>query len=599
MIKKKIVLALMTGTAVLSLTGCQKYSKGTIYFALGKGETFPTDFGHNTTWDDSGNPTYSFLTGQANTPVAVDIPDPSKENYYFVGWREKKASGAYTSIKKYIDDEGKSCYYYPYGSTTFYPLFEPLFKISFDLTDAKDSNGVLVDPKLTTSSNSYVDGVLNGYSTMEIPSTDYLPTATGDHLSFQYWYTKYPLTSTTDADGITHYGLDTTSAEGTYQFSTSFGSNSMCFPTSADSTLTLYAKWTEDPTVTIHFNLDGITDDSFLAWKDTTNAKYETLQKQIEGLMKKNLGTTFFDANSGKGPYYYQVDSNSDGTFEIDKRFAGYYLDSDFKKQFNLTSSIGSTSIDLYLKWDSHVTVTLDYNGGKLNDKTTENFSYYEGDVLGTEFYNNHIPVKANASFTGWTNSGTAFNISTAVLSATDITLKANYDDYPTLNLVYSYPSSYPEASKVANPASVQLKAGTSLTDKLATFRSGISDEQLYAGKFTDQNNTDFTYFFMPNSDTTITLNLGYKLKLTFTYYSAASTSITGASDVIKYVGLDDLLNDSSDSLTSLKTLTIGTDTYTFAGFYSDAALTTLAFPIQGSSSATQPSKTIYVKMTL
>jgi hypothetical protein len=103
----------------------------------------------------------------------------------------------------------------------------------------------------------------------------------------------------------------------------------------------------------------------------------------------------------------------------------------------------------------------------------------------------------------------------------------------------------------------------------------------------------------MPNSDTTITLNLGYKLKLTFTYYSAASTSITGASDVIKYVGPDDLLNDSSDSLTSLKTLTIGTDTYTFAGFYSDAALTTLAFPIQGSSSATQPSKTIYVKMTL
>ena len=100
--------------ALSFLSSCSQGLTGRIYFDLNGGVFLDNSFSTN------------YLSGQSGTPVKVNIPDPYKEGYYFVGWREKTKEGSYREINKRRAEDGSAYYYYPYGSDTFYAYFEPL-----------------------------------------------------------------------------------------------------------------------------------------------------------------------------------------------------------------------------------------------------------------------------------------------------------------------------------------------------------------------------------------------------------------------------------------------------------------------------------------
>ena len=93
------------------LPACRAGVTGRIYFDLDGGvftdESFSTEM----------------LVGDAGTPVEIKIPDPVKEGYYFVGWREKNSDGSYRQISKKLTSDGTLSYFYPYGNDTFYAYF--------------------------------------------------------------------------------------------------------------------------------------------------------------------------------------------------------------------------------------------------------------------------------------------------------------------------------------------------------------------------------------------------------------------------------------------------------------------------------------------
>ncbi|MFA6861009.1 MAG: hypothetical protein WCR56_01320 [Bacilli bacterium] len=560
----KRIVALTLVLSLGSLAGCQKYSVGTIKFVLNGGSFADDSFSTDT------------LQGQSNTPVKVTIPDPIKSGYYFVGWREKNSQGSYTTIKQYLY-ENEAYYYYPYGTATFYAYFEPLSTITFDLGTGKDSAGVLVDPKNTTT--SYSNGVLSGYATMNISSTDYLPTATASHKTFNYWASEYPLVEQVDSENNKHFVLDTAQTAGAYRFDTAFGSESMCFPVTTDSTLKLTAQWVEDPTFTLHFNIDGKENVSF-------QAKNEVIKTQIEEKISSSLGVDF----TGTGPYYYPSDTKA-------KRFAGYYLDSSFNQPFNISSEINTKSLDIYFKWNDKIQVVLDYNGGKVGDNTTDTFTdYYSEDILGSDFLTNHTPTKDKADFLGYKLAGKDFLFNSDKLPATDCTLIAQYDDYPVLTLKASYPTGYTGA-KLEDEVST-IKKGQDLSSVLQTYLAKVTDNILDPVEFVDSNGAAFTYQYMTDDDLTLTLNIGYKLVLDIKTYSAASTALTGVEDTLLYCSDGDKITETE--LASLATdFTVSSVDYCFDGFYSDAALTKSALPLVGTTSFTsQVTKIVYRKMT-
>ncbi len=503
---KKIFAAIMMPILTASMWSCNQYVTGTIYFEL-NGGSFPESFG------------VTYLTGKAGEKIEVDIPDPTYDGYYFVGWYEKNSDGEYRAIHTYLDDDGKEYYPYPYGTDTWYAYFEPLSTISFDLTEGAERNGQLIAPSLSASD---FDGTyLNGYVTKSIPSESYLPTATADYLYFDYWYTEYPLVAQDDENGITHYTYDTTQEKGEYEFATQFGTAGMSFP-DIDG-LTLYAAWTEYPTVRVHTGLDAIPDFSFQLGIGESVGDY------LIDLFEENTG---LDLNA-EGYKYYPSDTQ-------ENRFAGFYLDSGYTQSFGLETEIYTEDIDLYVKWDQLIDVYLDYNGGTLDGETYHEFAgtYYTGDKLGYELYNNYKPEKEYATFQYYavdygTENQSAFNFENDELYAPaegkTLYLTAVYEDYPTTTVTLVWPTGYSEDKQAAfhtqyqdQYASVIRQAGgTDISEFFATMDADIQEFDsticvsnylvTYDGGTTWTNHVQKT---MPDEDCEVQVIISYKMQV-------------------------------------------------------------------------------------
>ena len=507
--KRKTPVLLLSLLSSFLLPSCDQYLEGTIHFDL-NGGAFPESF-H-----------FASLSGESGARIETEIPNPTREGYYFVGWRLQERDGTYSEINSYLDQQtGESYYRFPYGDVTLVAYFEPLMTLAFDLTEGAERNGTLVAPE----NASYYDataGVLDGYTTMSIPSTIYLPTASADHLNFQYWYTRYPLVEVTDELGTTHFVEDTSSPEGVYRFDTGFEgsdgtSQGMSFPESEDGQLTLYASWTEDPSVTIHYNLDGVPDSSFQL------AVGEDISQPLVERILQDIGIDL----SQDGYKYYQ-----DGA--IDLRFAGAFLDAAFAKPFPFPSTdsaegnreevpISTENVDIYLDWNRKVDLTLDYGEGTLGGESSfHSEDYYVGDVLGADFAQQHRPTKENADFMGFTFQGTGFNLALDPLPETEdgvVTLLASYDDYPELTIVVDYPDSQLNITQ----ESVAVRSGTDLSATIDETVQGLPTEGResfsFSGIFYQQLQEDGSYGektrfstpVMPTSDTIVTIEMGYK----------------------------------------------------------------------------------------
>ena len=583
---KKLSLVLFI-SLLAPLTACNQYVQGTILFELDGGTFVDPTF--NTT----------SLIGEAGTRINIQIPDAYKEGYYFVGWREKDSAGNYREITPKIDEEtGEYYYLYPYGTDTLYAYFEPLEEIKFDLTDATSRNGKLIAPKINED-DSFSGNTLSGYANKEIPSEAYLPTASGDSLYFSYWYTDYPLVEKENEETHqVHYYIDDTQPIGKYPFVEQF-TGGMVFPiVDDDQELVLKAAWEEYPKITIHFNIENLENHTFQAERNAS------ISNELIDLMQ----TTFdLDITADKDEYLL---ISGDETY----RFDGFYLDEELTKQFGLNSSLSVSDIDLYLKWSNQIEVTLDYAGGTFNNQSSQTILSFAGDVLGEE-YDDVKPVKNNADFVGFYLNDEMFDFSNQPLPSTDVTLIAEYDDYPILTLMYDYPDDY--MGEKLNSQSLVQKPHSDISAFLSNCREQNEDSTLEIGELyylVDGVQHSFTSNIMPDENMTIYLPLLYKpLVHMVTCYGDNGNYVEGeiADTYLEAKSSSDVDKQYSLTLESEfscqdESYTITTDyyydgvIYLFDGLYSSAdfsSLITLPYTLE-LSSTTRNEVTIYRKMT-
>lgn len=582
----KSILALLGISTMSLLVGCNNKIMTKVTFEL-EGGSFPANFGT------------TVLEGEAGSRIEVDIPNPIKEGYYFVGWREKKSDGTFRRVSKQLGEDGKYYFNYPYVDDTLYAYYEKLVTISFDLTAATDREGALVAPLF--GADSFVNDTLQGYSNKEIPSLDYLPTATGDHLNFEYWYTEYPLQKITDANNETHYYLNTEAEKGVYKFDTkAFEDGTMMFPTPNDegTNITLYAQWTEDPTIKVHYNLDGID----VAVFQTTE---KTFSEDLINQIKVDIGVDF--ASLEDDYYYYPLDTKA-------KRFDGFYLDPEFKNPIYLDSSIMNKDLDIYLKWQNRISVTLDYNGGTLNGETNSVIDhYYEGDVLGVDFYDQHKPAKENATFRYFEYNGKEFNFS-STLPSTDIVLKAVYDDFPILTLTYDYPDNF--VGQKLEDVNLPLEPATDFLPYMNSFVETIENDAAFIAEnltvidyyILDENGSELQNLIshMPEEDYHLYLKLNYKTELSVITY--ANTAADGSYEEVKSSEIK-MYFDSSDNVvlesfgpSFISEMVLSSETYLYDGLYMSNQFSTsqeVAFPLSFDTSHVERiTKTIYRRYT-
>ena len=531
---KKASLVILSSLLSLSLFSCDNSMMATITFDFSlSGGSFP---GANLTT----------LEGRPGDKLYFDqIPEPVLNGYRFVSWLTLRGN-KYEAIKYQVDpdDQNKREYTsYPYGKVTWYAYFEPELTLSFDLGDGVD-NGKIIAPVNVLDDGAFdsQDNTLNGYTTLSIPSVDYLPTATADNMTFQYWYTEYPLMAKADEKtGMTHFVLDTTAEKGEYRFDTGFATagilgSGMEFPKIDGENLTLYAKWQEDPYVLIHYGLEGVEDDVAYVEK-LSDGSFETPAQAVLSAFEETLG----------------IDLTDDGEKTIQdgaKRFAGLYLDEEFTEGFaiNETTPISGNVLDIYVKWDDRLDLSFDYGDGLVDGKDREEIDgqYYVGDVLGQDFLAAHSPSKENSTFVGYQLNGEQFDIVSTPLPKPDdgsssLHFTASFDDYPELSLVLNYPGSKEDVSLFPS----YFQAGTSIETIVRNAIGEIEDGYAFAGLTSVPTSEvgktepeEFGLLFMPEEDTTLYVNIGYPLEVNvhdcFGVYGGSYTQ--DAADVTKHL---------------------------------------------------------------
>jgi hypothetical protein len=552
----------------LFLVGCKTTQKGRIYFVTNDGTITDKNFSTD------------YLEGVSGTPIKIELPKVVKTGYYFVGWREKDSQGNYRAITKLVAEDGSDYYYYPYGNDTLYAYFEPETTLTFDLSKAL--NAAFVSPKKNAS--DFSSGILSGYVNKTIPSVDYLPTASAEHETFQYWYTQYPLSKVKEAEGnVSYYVLDTTKTLGEYRFDKSFAATDpMSFPSGQ---VTLYAKWEADPTVTLHFNLDGIEDVTF-------QARNESLKDKVTAAIESALSTSY--TASG---LFYPADTKA-------KKLAGLYYDAAFKYEASLDSPIFDSNLDLYFRWKDAIVVTLDFAGGKAQEVSSVVLDgYYGGDILPESVLTTYKPTKENATFETYTYNGKEFIFDGTLLPDQDVTLLATYRENPTLTLAYQYPSDY-AGVKLTDITTKIYPEGASIATALSSFRASLTDplleDQGLVMVSADGQEKTATLETMPATDTKIVLKIAEKEKVTLTTYTAADTALAGVEDVVSYAGSRESVSIATLGTDLAKDLTLESTTYVYDGLYSDAALTARVTTLSGKASQTAlPTLTLYRKETV
>lgn len=457
--------------ASFSLISCTNVATATIYFELNGGSFNDPEF------------SVDHLTGYSGTPITINIPDPQKDGYYFVGWEEpvQKGSNIKTEVNKtYYSKDGNYYYFYPYQNTTFYAHFEPLAKIDFDFNlpdEFKESNISFVTPELNPS--DFYNNALNGYVGKTITSSKCFPTLRSDntHIKFLNWYTKYPLIEVS-IDDKTYYQLDKSGEIGKYYFDESFSKSNIQFPLYdvENEVFKLYADWSIDPLITLHL----FSDEQYNSLETKPEKKTITfrckdkLQNDIFKAVKDSLNLDLTKYQTGENRFYYGTQNDGSHLTNF-YRFSGFKT-RDYKKdddgnptgEYTESDIYADASInkdtDIYMSWEQKLQFTLDFDGGHLkgtSDTSTSQTisSFYENDILASytdtddkDFFKTHVPIKENNSFLYYGLASTddqgninyrEFNFYSEPITKEIRTLKAIYDPYPLLTLKLLPPTNY------------------------------------------------------------------------------------------------------------------------------------------------------------
>ena len=313
------------------------------------------------------------ITGIENTNINVDIQEPSKSGYEFIGW--------------YLDSDFKQEFNlnkYPNSNINVYAKFEAIkYLLSFNLNGGTGS--------LEEINFTYEDEI-------EIPSCSV------NRLGYNFvcWNTKI------DGSGI------------------DYNASSIIKNKSED--ITLYAIWEQiEYTLTVnlnngqnniikilHYNDDIETIEEptknsfkFIGWyvNDVVfsfdNAKMPNSNLLIEARYIKEVNIVF-----GTVDYIYDVISGYE-TLEIKETvedpvkegytFDGWYLDSNFKQEFNLTV-FPSEDIKVYAKFNVNtVIIKYDGNGNTSGMMTSQNIIFGSNTSLSKNIFE-----KTGHTFIGW-----------------------------------------------------------------------------------------------------------------------------------------------------------------------------------------------------
>lgn len=545
-------------------TSCQQNTKGRVYFNLDGGNFSDPNF------------SVEYIEGISNTPIKLDIPEPIKEGYTFVGWKEKLENGTYKDVRKILYDDGNAYYFYPYGNSTLYAYYEPLMSIVFHLEE-ESNQAELIAPVL---GSYFYEDRLNGYTNLSLNSLDYLPTAKAQYKTFEYWYLKKPLIKE-ETESSTRYVVDESQDEGEYRFDTQFNLDTIAFPYSENKEIDLYAKWSDYPTITINFSLPEIPVYQF-------KAKNENIHSYLNEAVKEQLHLDF----STTGPFYYIR------PFDNTYRFAGYYLDPSYKNQFLVSSSIIDKDLTIYLKWEKCVKVTLDYNGGSVDNKAMEELYFYQNDILTDDILSRHIPEREQCDFLYYALNDKKFD--TSIPLSEDITLVAIYDYYTELFLRYEYPFDIEDEDQTEDEHYF-LKKYTDISAYLENFKNKF---------LKDSKNNLLTidgFYLMDEKGNYLTLNnyyiedlmrvclkVVYKQKLNVYSYTADKSFLSTS---VYYLSKNEVLTSTSYNLD--KSYTQGDKVYLPSSYYYDSDFTNeIKFPIVSQLSYTSNNETsIYIKM--
>ncbi len=299
------------------------------------------------------------------------------------------------------------------------------------------------------------------------------------------------------------------------------------------SHVTLYAKWTADPTYTITYNGNGSTSgtvptDSALYY----NGDSVTVLGNIDTLVKTN--STFAGWNTA---------SDGSGT--------------DYAP--SATFAMGGGNVTLYAKWTQ--SVTYDANGSTSGIVPTDSSAYLEGATV-TVLGNTGSLVKTNSTFAGWNTasdgSGTDYAPSaTFTMGTSNVTLYAKWTQKVT------YDANGSTGGIVPTDSSAYLEGAT--VTVLGNTGSLVKTHYTFVGWNTasDGNGTDYVpsaTFAMGSSHVTLYAKWTADPTYTITYNGNGSTSGTVPTDSASYY--------NGDSVTVLGNIgTLVKTNSTFAGW--------------------------------
>jgi uncharacterized repeat protein (TIGR02543 family) len=311
-----------------------------------------------------------------------------------------------------------------------------------------------------------------------------------------------------------------------------------------------FGGWYFDVDLEVPFSISGLLTNQ----NPTLYAKWTT--DEIESL------TITFQSNGGSA--VAPISFSPGATITIPQNptkagynFKGWYVDQSLTNLFSLTN-IPTNNITLYAKWAEIITITFNSNGGSA----VASYNHEAGTVINAPTQ----PVKSLHSFGGWYSDQALTTLYTFTTMPTqDITLYAKWNPVTTINFNSNGGSS---VTIYIHDVGTAISAPTAPTKTGYTFSGWYSDQALL---------TAYTFTTMPAQDITL-----------FAKWSINSYTLTfnsnGGSAVTALVG---------DFQTSISAPTTPTKAgYTFGGWYSDQALTTLyAF-------ATMPAQnmTLYAK---
>jgi uncharacterized protein (TIGR02145 family)/uncharacterized repeat protein (TIGR02543 family) len=356
--------------------------------------------------------------------------------------------------------------------------------------------------------------------------------------------------------------------------------------------VTLYAKWTQNPTYTVTYNGNGNT-----------------------------AGTAPADANAYEQGASVIVKANTGALVKTGFTFAGWNTVADGSGASyagSETFNIGAANVTLYANWTQNVTYTVTYNGnGSTSGGVPTDANAYEQGASVTVRTNSGNLAKTGYTFAGWNtaNDGTGTSYAggeTFNIGAANVALFAKWTQNPTYTVTYTGNgntggSAPADANAYEQGASVTVKANTGNLVKTsytfagwntaadgsgtsysgaATFTMGTANVTLYA-KWTQNPTYTVTYNGNGNTGGTAPADANsYEQNATVTVKANTGNLVRTS---YTFAGWNTTADGSGTSYTAAATFTMGTANVTLYAKWTQNPTYTVTYNGNGNTGGTAP----------